>query len=112
MICHIAFAAAHARPTHFVLCRGVDDSVARGIVRRVKSGAMLTRIDRRAPHQLRPVLITLDFIRNSDGSVLIELGDTRVICTATIEDAVPPFLRDTGRGWVTAEYGMLPGSST
>jgi len=51
------------------------------------------------------------FIRNVDGSVLIELGETRVICTATVEEAVPQFLRDTGRGWVTAEYGMLPASS-
>jgi ribonuclease PH len=73
---------------------------------------MLTRTDGRGPHQLRPLLLTPGFIRHSDGSVLIELGETRVICTATVEDAVPVFLRDTGRGWVTAEYGMLPGSST
>ena len=51
------------------------------------------------------------FIRHADGSVLIELGETRVICTAAVEEAVPQFLRDTGRGWVTAEYGMLPASS-
>jgi ribonuclease PH len=72
----------------------------------------MTRIDGRGPHQLRPVAITPGFIRHADGSVLIEVGDTRVICTATVEEAVPQFLRDTGRGWVTAEYGMLPGSST
>jgi len=58
------------------------------------------------------VVITPGFIRHSDGSVLIEVGDTRVICTATVEESVPQFLRDTGRGWVTAEYSMLPGSST
>lgn len=56
--------------------------------------------------------MTPGFVRSSDGSVLIEVGDTRVICTATVEESVPQFLRDTGRGWVTAEYGMLPGSST
>jgi ribonuclease PH len=73
---------------------------------------MLARTDGRGPHDLRPVLITPGFIRNSDGSVLIEVGETRVICTAMVEEGVPQFLRDTGRGWVTAEYGMLPGSST
>ena len=62
--------------------------------------------------QLRPVRISPNFIRHAAGSVLIEVGNTRVICTATVEDQVPPFLRDSGRGWVTAEYGMLPGSST
>jgi len=72
---------------------------------------MPTRIDGRASSALRPVVITPGFIRNIDGSVLIEVGDTRVICTASVEEAVPQFLRDTGRGWVTAEYGMLPGSS-
>jgi ribonuclease PH len=70
------------------------------------------RVDGRAPTQLRPVVITPDFISNAEGSVLIEVGQTRVICTATPEQSVPPFLRDSGRGWVTAEYGMLPGSST
>jgi ribonuclease PH len=72
----------------------------------------MARIDGRSPNQLRPVVITPGFIRQADGSVLIEVGATRVICTATVEEAVPQFLRDTGRGWVTAEYGMLPGSST
>ena len=73
---------------------------------------MPARIDGRRPEDLRPVVITPGFIRHADGSVLIEVGETRVICTATVEESVPQFLRDTGRGWVTAEYGMLPGSST
>jgi len=73
---------------------------------------MPPRIDGRRPDELRPILITPDFIRHADGSVLIEVGETRVICTATVEESVPQFLRDSGRGWVTAEYGMLPGSST
>src|SRR3989304_1554683 len=72
---------------------------------------MSQRSDGRQPTHSRPVTITPDFIRNSEGSVLIELGATRVICTASVEDSVPQFLRDSGRGWVTAEYGMLPGSS-
>jgi ribonuclease PH len=57
---------------------------------------------------LRPVKLTPDFIPVADGSVLIEIGQTRVICTATIDDGVPSFLKGTGKGWVTAEYGMLP----
>ena len=69
------------------------------------------RPDGRKASELRPVRIATNFIRNALGSVLIEVGQTRVICTATAEEQVPPFLRDTGRGWVTAEYGMLPGSS-
>jgi ribonuclease PH len=68
------------------------------------------RSDGRKARELRPVKITAGFIRHVAGSTLIELGDTRVICTATVEEQVPPFLRDTNRGWVTAEYGMLPGS--
>ena len=66
------------------------------------------RSDGRACDQLRPVKLTPDFIPVADGSVLIEIGQTRVICTATIDDGVPSFLKGTGRGWVTAEYGMLP----
>src|SRR5262245_16801125 len=69
------------------------------------------RVDGRKPSELRPVQMTTGFIRNSPGSVLIEVGGTRVICTASIEEQVPQFLRNTGKGWVTAEYGMLPGSS-
>lgn len=69
---------------------------------------MKARLDGRAPDELRPVRITRQFTRHAEGSVLIECGDTRVLCTASIEDSVPGFLRNTGRGWVTAEYGMLP----
>jgi len=72
---------------------------------------MTLRSDGRRTDQLRPVSITVGFIRNTLGSVLIELGETRVICTATLEESVPQFLRDSGNGWVTAEYGMLPASS-
>jgi ribonuclease PH len=68
------------------------------------------RVDGRKSADLRPVKITTGFIRHVPGSLLIEVGETRVICTATVEDQVPPFLRDANRGWVTAEYGMLPGS--
>jgi ribonuclease PH len=66
------------------------------------------RLHDRAPHELRPTTITPNFTIHAEGSVLIEVGHTRVICTASIEDKVPPFLRNTGKGWVTAEYGMLP----
>jgi ribonuclease PH len=69
------------------------------------------RSDGRKDRQLRPILITPGYIKHADGSVLIEVGDTRVICTAKLEDRVPPFLRNSGKGWITAEYGMLPGSS-
>ncbi|KAB7624487.1 ribonuclease PH [Alkalilimnicola sp. S0819] len=62
----------------------------------------------RRPDELRAVRITRQFTRHAEGSVLVEFGETRVLCTATVEDRVPPFLRNTGRGWVTAEYGMLP----
>jgi ribonuclease PH len=72
---------------------------------------MTARIDGREPGQLRPVRIEPGFIRQALGSVLIEAGNTRVICTAAIEESVPQFLLDTGKGWLTAEYGMLPGSS-
>jgi ribonuclease PH len=62
----------------------------------------------RAPDQLRPVRITRGFTRHAEGSVLVEFGDTRVLCTASVEEKVPGFLRGRGQGWVTAEYGMLP----
>ncbi|MBL8373985.1 ribonuclease PH [Accumulibacter sp.] len=65
----------------------------------------------RQPSQLRPLRITRHFTRHAEGSVLIELGDTRVLCTASVEESVPPFLRGSGQGWVTAEYGMLPRST-
>jgi ribonuclease PH len=69
---------------------------------------MSTRIDGRAAGQLRETKITPGFLIHAEGSVLIEVGRTRVVCTASVEDRVPQFLRNTGKGWVTAEYGMLP----
>ena len=72
---------------------------------------MAFRSDNRSPEQMRPLTIVPDFISTAEGSCLIELGNTRVICTATIEDTVPQFLRNSGKGWVTAEYGMLPRST-
>jgi ribonuclease PH len=69
------------------------------------------RTDGRKANELRALKITPSYIKTADGSVLIEMGDTRVICTAKLEERVPPFLRNSGRGWITAEYGMLPGSS-
>lgn len=69
------------------------------------------RIDGRQAAELRHVEIVSGYTKHAAGSVLIEMGATRVICTASVEDSVPQFLRNTGRGWVTAEYGMLPGSS-
>ena len=68
---------------------------------------MIRQYDR-APGDLRPTQITPNYLLHAEGSVLIEVGQTKVICTASIEDRVPPFLRGTGKGWVTAEYGMLP----
>jgi ribonuclease PH len=65
----------------------------------------------RAAEELRRVRIQRGFTRHAEGSVLVEFGDTRVLCTASVEDRVPPFLKDSGRGWVTAEYGMLPRST-
>ena len=66
------------------------------------------RHDGRAPDALRPVRFTRGFTRHAEGSVLVEFGQTRVLCTASIEEGVPSFLRGKGQGWVTAEYGMLP----
>lgn len=66
------------------------------------------RSDGRGADQMRPLVITPDFISAAEGSVLIELGKTRVICTATVDDGVPAFLKGSGKGWVTSEYGMLP----
>ena len=74
----------------------------------VRQPLVASRIDGREPTQLRPTRITPSYTMHAEGSVLIEAGRTRVICTASIEDRVPPFLRNTGKGWVTAEYGMLP----
>lgn len=69
---------------------------------------MINRKDARQPSELRPTRMTPSFTMHAEGSVLIEAGNTRVLCTASVEDRVPPFLRNTGKGWVTAEYGMLP----
>ena len=71
----------------------------------------MSRPSGRAPDQLRPVRLTRRFAKHAEGSVLIEFGDTHVLCTASIEETVPPFLRGKGQGWVTAEYGMLPRST-
>ena len=68
----------------------------------------MARPDGRAPDQLRPVTLTRDFLVHPEGSVLVEFGATKVICTASVEDKVPPFLKNQGLGWVTAEYAMLP----
>jgi ribonuclease PH len=68
----------------------------------------MTRLNDRSPDELRPTIITPGFTIHAEGSVLIEVGNTKVICNASVEDKVPPFLRNTGKGWVTAEYGMLP----
>src|ERR1700685_4372806 len=66
------------------------------------------RIDNRRPDQMRPVRITTNYLLTAEGSALIEVGHTRVLCAATIEESVPSFLRNSGKGWVTAEYSMLP----
>ena len=72
---------------------------------------MFYRSDSRAPDELRPVKMTSEFITTAEGSVLIEVGNTRVICTASIEEAVPQFMRNTGKGWISSEYSMLPRST-
>lgn len=71
----------------------------------------MTRSYQRTPQQIRPVKITRHYTRYADGSVLIECGETKVICTASISEQIPSFLKGQGQGWLTAEYGMLPGST-
>ncbi|WDV46231.1 ribonuclease PH [Clostridiaceae bacterium M8S5] len=71
----------------------------------------MNRIDGRKFDEKRKAKITRGYLKHPDGSVLIEMGDTKVICTAMLEEKVPPFLRNTGKGWITAEYSMLPGST-
>ena len=71
-----------------------------------------TRDDARRPNELRPTTITPHYLVHAEGSVLIEAGRTRVICSASVEDRVPPFLRNTGKGWITAEYSMIPRATT
>jgi len=66
------------------------------------------RIDQRQPAQMRPVKVTPEYLLTPEGSALIEVGNTRVLCTASVEESVPPFLRGSGKGWITAEYSMLP----
>ena len=72
----------------------------------------MPRTDNRDPSELRPTRLTPNYLMHAEGSVLIEVGRTRVICSASVEDRVPPFLRNTGKGWVTGEYGMLPRATT
>jgi ribonuclease PH len=72
---------------------------------------MIYRSDNRTADQMRPVNIVPDFISTAEGSVLIELGNTRVICTASVEESVPGFMRNSGKGWISAEYSMLPRST-
>jgi ribonuclease PH len=72
---------------------------------------MIYRSDNRAPEQMRPANLVPDFISMAEGSALIEIGNTRVICTASVEEAVPAWMRNSGRGWVTGEYGMIPRST-
>jgi ribonuclease PH len=69
------------------------------------------RSDGRGPESMRPVRITRNYMKHAEGSVLIEMGDTKVICSASVEERVPQFLRNTGKGWITAEYSMLPRST-
>jgi ribonuclease PH len=69
------------------------------------------RSDGRGANALRPVNITRNYLKHAEGSVLIQIGDTKVICSASVEERVPPFLRNTGKGWITAEYSMLPRST-
>ena len=71
----------------------------------------MQRIDGRKNEQIRPVKIIRNYLKHAEGSVLIEMGDTRVICTASVDDKVPPFIKGTGKGWITSEYGMLPRST-
>src|SRR5690606_25560621 len=71
----------------------------------------MTRPSGRRPEQLRPVRIVRNYTKHAEGSVLVEFGDTKVICTASVEDSVPRFLKGKGQGWITAEYGMLPRST-
>src|ERR1700722_7777499 len=66
------------------------------------------RVDRRQANEMRPVKGTTEYLLTAEGSALIEVGNTRVLCAASIEESVPPFLRGSGKGWVTAEYSMLP----
>lgn len=85
-------------------------TAAEGVFIKFESKAVMVRLDGRELDKLRKVTITRNYIKYAEGSCLIELGNTRVVCTASVEESVPPFLKGTGTGWVTAEYGMLPRS--
>ena len=78
---------------------------------RSQNASAIIRPSLRQGHQLRDIKLTRHYTKHAEGSVLVEFGDTKVICTATVEDSVPRFLKGTGTGWVTAEYGMLPRST-
>ncbi len=71
----------------------------------------MIRTNGRQPHELRPISIARRYTKHAEGAVLVEFGDTRVVCTASVDDRIPGFLRGSGKGWITAEYGMLPRST-
>jgi ribonuclease PH len=77
----------------------------------LQSPTMVYRSDNRTPDQMRPLNLVADYIHTAEGSVLIEVGNTRVICTASVEETVPQFLRNSGKGWISSEYAMLPRST-
>ena len=78
----------------------------------MSEGILPVRGDGRQSDELRPVSFVRGFLGHAEGSVLVSFGETKIVCSATVEDKVPPFLRGSGRGWVTAEYGMLPRSTS
>ena len=80
-------------------------------LRGLQSARMIYRSDNRTPEQMRPINIVPEYISTAEGSTLIEIGNTRVICTASVEETVPVWMRNRGKGWVTSEYGMLPRST-
>jgi len=100
---HIPFKNEGERQEFKTLCEGVERELER-----LMTPSSFVRTDGRAVDQLRPVRLTPGYLPYAEGSVLIEMGQTRVVCSASLEDRVPPFLRHTGQGWVTAEYAMLP----
>ena len=79
--------------------------------KQIKAYHSMARPSARQPNELRGISFDLEFNKYAEGSCLIKCGDTHVLCTASLDDRVPPFLRNSGRGWVTAEYGMLPRST-
>ncbi len=83
----------------------------RGLENMDAGAGLIMRANGRGPDKIRELKITRDFLEHPEGSVLIEMGKTKVICTATIEDGIPAFLKNSGRGWLTAEYSMLPTST-